>query len=106
VIYDQREYAQVGGLFSYETSFSEGYRQAGVYVRKLLKGAKRGDLPILQPTKYELVINLKTAKMLGSPCLPLSWRHRRGDGPCRRGNRITVLRRERQTLAFLLNCAG
>jgi putative tryptophan/tyrosine transport system substrate-binding protein len=65
VIYDQREYAQVGGLFSYETSFSEGYRQAGVYVRKLLKGAKRGDLPILQPTKYELVINLKTAKMLG-----------------------------------------
>ena len=57
--------AEVGGLFSYGTNFSEGYRQAGVYVGKLLKGAKISDLPILQPTKYELVINLRTAKVLG-----------------------------------------
>jgi putative tryptophan/tyrosine transport system substrate-binding protein len=65
VIYNQREYAEVGGLFSYGTNFPEGYRQAGVYVGKLLKGAKISDLPILQPTKYELVINLRTAKILG-----------------------------------------
>jgi putative ABC transport system substrate-binding protein len=64
-IYNQREYAEVGGLFSYGTNFADGYRQAGVYVGKLLKGAKPSDLPILQPTKYELVINLRTAKTLG-----------------------------------------
>jgi len=64
-IYYQREYAEIGGLFSYGTNFSEGYRQAGVYVGKLLKGAKISDLPILQPTKYELVLNLRTAKTLG-----------------------------------------
>ena len=64
-IYYQREYAEVGGLFSYGTNFAEGFRQAGVYVGKLLKGAKINDLPILQPTKYELVINLRTAKVLG-----------------------------------------
>jgi len=64
-IYYQREYAEIGGLFSYGTNFSEEYRQAGVYVGKLLRGAKPGDLPILQPTKYEFVINLRTAKTLG-----------------------------------------
>ena len=64
-IYNQREYAEVGGLFSYGTSFAEGYRQAGVYAGKLLKGAKPGDLPILQPTKYEFVLNLGTARTLG-----------------------------------------
>jgi putative ABC transport system substrate-binding protein len=51
VIYNQREYTEVGGLFSYGTNFADGYRQAGVYVGKLLKGAKPNDLPILQPTK-------------------------------------------------------
>lgn len=64
-IYYERVYAELGGLFSYGTSFAEGYRQAGVYVGKLLKGAKIGDLPILQPTKFELVLNLRTAGTLG-----------------------------------------
>jgi putative tryptophan/tyrosine transport system substrate-binding protein len=65
VIYPQREFVREGGLISYGPDFSEGYRNAGVYVGKLLRGAKPAELPIMQPTKFELVINLKTAKALG-----------------------------------------
>jgi putative tryptophan/tyrosine transport system substrate-binding protein len=63
--YAFREFAAAGGLMSYGANLADGYRQVGRYVGQILKGAKPGDLPVQQPTKFDLVINLRTAKVLG-----------------------------------------
>ena len=64
-MYGQQDYADAGGVMAYGTSAAEGWRRAATYVDKILKGAKPGDLPVEQPTQFDLVINLTAAKALG-----------------------------------------
>jgi putative ABC transport system substrate-binding protein len=65
VIYSNREFVSAGGLISYGPNTTDLYRRAADYVDKILRGTKPADLPVQQPTKFELIVNLKTAKVLG-----------------------------------------
>jgi len=84
-IYFQKEFVAAGGLISYGPHFADGYRQAGIYVSRILNGEEPGELPIVQPPKFEMVINLKTDEGVGRSDPADAAGHRR------RGDRITAL---------------
>jgi putative ABC transport system substrate-binding protein len=69
-MFEDKEYVVAGGLMSYGPDYQDVFQKAAIFVDKILRGAKPADLPIEQPTKFELVINLKTAKMLGREIPP------------------------------------
>jgi putative tryptophan/tyrosine transport system substrate-binding protein len=70
-LYEQREYALAGGLMSYGTNLPDGYHQVGLYAARILKGESPADLPVVQSTKFQFVINLTTAKALGIAVPPM-----------------------------------
>ena len=91
--YSNRDLAEAGGLMSYGTNITDSFRTVGIYTGRVLKGAKPADLPVVQASKFELVINAQTARMLGLDVPPSLHTAR----PCRRGDRVST-RREFITL--------
>lgn len=76
MIYPSREFVDAGGLISFGVNYPDLYRRAATFVDKIFKGAKPSDLPVEQPTKFELVVNLKVAKAIGLPVPPMLARAR------------------------------